>query len=74
MYLIELVLAGNNDRYQDEEVTEEEGQRFIEKYICILQLVYKRVGIGIDELFIKIGEKFINLEDDSYKSEKEIKF
>ena len=46
--------------YEDEEVEENEGKSFAKEIGAIFQLTSPRDGSGINELFLKIGKRFLN--------------
>ncbi len=56
-----LALAGNkNDLYEKEEVEESEGKKLAKEIGAIFQKTSAKESFGIDDLFIKIGLKFIS--------------
>ena len=60
MYLV-LALAGNkNDMYEHEEVEENEGKELAKDLGAIFQKTSAKESTGVEDLFIKIGKKFLN--------------
>ena len=58
-----LSIAGNkDDLYENEEVDEDEGTKLASEYNAIFQLTSAKDSYGIDDLFTKIGKKFLNLK------------
>jgi len=56
-----LALAGNkNDLYEKEEVEESEGKKLAKEIGAIFQKTSAKESFGIEDLFIKIGLKFIS--------------
>ena len=71
-----MALAGNkNDMYEHEEVEEEEGKKLAKELGAIFQKTSAKESTGIDDLFVKIGKKFINpnKEDSSNLTKEERK-
>ena len=63
IYIV-LALAGNkNDMYEHEEVEESEGIELGKELGAIFQKTSAKEAQGVDDLFIKIGKKFINPAD-----------
>jgi Fe2+ transport system protein B len=60
LYLV-LALAGNkNDMYEHEEVEENEGKELAKDLGAIFQKTSAKESTGVEDLFIKIGKKFLN--------------
>ena len=58
---IVLALAGNkNDMYEQEEVEENEGKDLAKQLGAIFQKTSAKESTGVEDLFKKIGKKFIN--------------
>jgi len=58
-----LALAGNKtDNYENEVVELKEGKELAQQINATFQLTSARLSHGIDELFMNIGQKFINPE------------
>ena len=58
---IVLALAGNkNDMYEHEEVEENEGKDLAKELGAIFQKTSAKESTGVEDLFVKIGKKFIN--------------
>ena len=71
-----MALAGNkNDMYEHEEIEEEEGKKLAKELGAIFQKTSAKESTGIDDLFVKIGKKFINpnKEDSSNLTKEERK-
>ena len=74
---IVLGLAGNKcDLFQDEEVTEDEAKKFANSIGAVFHLTSCKESIGIDELFIECGKKYLEVNnlvgkaEDNNKKEK----
>ena len=70
-------LAGNKcDLFQDEEVTEDEAKKYAKSIGAVFHLTSCKESIGIDELFLECGKKYlevnnlVNKADDKEKKEK----
>ena len=62
---IVLAIVGNkDDMYENEEVDEEEAKDLATELDAIFQKTSAKESHGVDDLFIKIGKRFINLKDD----------
>ena len=58
---IVLAIAGNKeDMYANEEVEEEEAKKLAEDLKAIFQKTSAKSANGVEDLFIKIGKKFLN--------------
>ena len=71
-----MALAGNkNDMYEHEEIEEEEGKKLAKELGAVFQKTSAKESTGIDDLFVKIGKKFINpnKEDSSNLTKEERK-
>ena len=56
-----MALAGNkNDMYEHEEIEENEGKELAKELGAIFQKTSAKESTGVEDLFIKIGKKFIN--------------
>ena len=56
-----MALAGNkNDMYEHEEVEENEGKDLAKELGAIFQKTSAKESTGVEDLFLKIGKKFIN--------------
>ena len=56
-----MALAGNkNDMYEHEEVEENEGKELAKELGAIFQKTSAKESTGVDDLFVKIGKKFLN--------------
>ena len=56
-----MALAGNkNDMYEHEEVEENEGKELAKELGAIFQKTSAKESTGVEDLFLKIGKKFIN--------------
>ena len=56
-----MALAGNkNDMYEHEEVEENEGKDLAKELGAIFQKTSAKESTGVEDLFVKIGKKFIN--------------
>ena len=56
-----MALAGNkNDMYEHEEVEENEGKELAKELGAIFQKTSAKESTGVEDLFIKIGKKFLN--------------
>jgi len=65
-YFIVLAIAGNkDDMYADEEVDENEVKNFADELNAIFQKTSAKSSNGIEDLFVKIGKKFLNPKSDS---------
>ena len=57
---IVFAIAGNKcDCYEYEEVDEDEGRNLANEYNAIFQLTSAKYSYGVEDLFKKIGEKFL---------------
>ena len=55
-----MALAGNkNDMYEHEEVEENEGKDLAKELGAIFQKTSAKESTGVEDLFVKIGKKFI---------------
>ena len=55
-------VAGNKcDLFQKEEVSEEEGKKFAKSINAVFELTSSKESIGIDDLFEKCGEKYLEM-------------
>ena len=55
-------LAGNKcDLFQEEQVSEEEGKKFANSIGAIFHLTSCKESIGIDELFVECGKKYLEI-------------
>ena len=71
-----MALAGNkNDMYEHEEIEEEEGKKLAKELGAIFQKTSAKESTGVEDLFVKIGKKFINpnKEDSSNLTKEERK-
>ena len=69
IYIV-LALAGNkNDMYEHEEVEETEGAELGKELGAIFQKTSAKEATGVDDLFIKIGKKFLNPADNGETQE-----
>ena len=58
---IVLAIAGNkNDMYEQEEVEENEGKDLAKQLGAIFQKTSAKESTGVEDLFVKIGKKFLN--------------
>ena len=56
-----MALAGNkNDMYEQEEVEENEGKELAKQLGAIFQKTSAKESTGVEDLFTKIGKKFLN--------------
>lgn len=56
-------MVGNKtDRYEDEEVEKKEGANLAKELGAIFQLTSAKESSGVEELFEKIGKKYLNKE------------
>ena len=56
-----MAIAGNkDDMYENEEVDENEAKQLANELIAIFQKTSAKESNGIEDLFTKIGEKFLN--------------
>ena len=56
-----MALAGNkNDMYEHEEVEENEGKALAKELGAIFQKTSAKESTGVEDLFTKIGKKFVN--------------
>ena len=57
-------VAGNKcDLFQKEEVSEEEGKKFAKSINAVFELTSSKESIGIDDLFEKCGEKYLEMNN-----------
>ena len=55
-------VAGNKcDLFQEEQVSEEEGKKFANSIGAIFHLTSCKESIGIDELFVECGKKYLEI-------------
>ena len=60
-----LAIAGNKyDMYETEEVDENEGKELAKELNAIFQKTSAKDSNGIEDLFVKIGKKFLNPNSD----------
>ena len=53
-------VAGNKcDLFQEEKVSEEEGKKFANEIGAVFQLTSCKESIGIDDLFLECGKKYL---------------
>ena len=56
-----MAIAGNkNDMYEHEEVEENEGKELAKELGAIFQKTSAKESTGVEDLFVKIGKKFLN--------------
>ena len=56
-----MAIAGNkNDMYEHEEVEEKEAQQLANELGAIFQKTSAKEATGVEDLFLKIGNKFVN--------------
>ena len=56
-----MALAGNkNDMYEHEEVEENEGKDLAQQLKAIFQKTSAKESTGVEDLFLRIGTKFLN--------------
>ena len=66
-----LALAGNkNDMYEKEEVEENEGKEYAKKINAIFQKTSAKESTGIEDLFIKIGKKILESQNEELNMNK----
>jgi len=66
---IVLAIAGNkDDLYENEEVDENEAKQLASELNAIFQKTSAKDSKGIEDLFTKIGEKFLNPKSDNKPS------
>ena len=69
-----LALAGNkNDMYEHEEVEENEGKNLAKELGAIFQKTSAKEATGVEDLFIKIGKKFLNPSDSALPAKTDTK-
>ena len=67
-------IAGNqSDRYDDEEVPEQEGRQFAESVGAAFRLTSAENCNGINELFKDVGRKYLELSNQNIESNQKIK-
>ena len=67
-------IAGNqSDRYDDEEVPEQEGRQFAESVGAAFRLTSSKDCFGINELFKDVGRKYLELSNQNIESNQKIK-
>ena len=60
-----MALAGNkNDMYEHEEVEENEGKDLAQQLKAIFQKTSAKESTGVEDLFTRIGKKFLNPNSD----------
>ena len=65
-----MAIVGNKaHKYNEEQVTEEEGRKFAEENDAIFMLVSSKTGGNIDLLFEDIGEAFLKKKKEKIKKE-----
>ena len=67
--LVFAVAANKLDLFDKQQVTEEEGKKFAEEINAIFEITSAYNGVGIDELFEKIGMKLVGLEENENNNE-----
>ena len=67
------VVANKNDLYAEQQVSDDEGQRFADYIDAIFQSTSASKNIGIEQLFDHIGKKLINSDYDYRDSDKKAK-
>ena len=61
---IVLGIAGNKcDLFQDEEVTEEEAKKYADSIGAVFHLTSCKESIGIDDLFVECGKKYLEVNN-----------
>ena len=66
-----MAIAGNkNDMYEYEEVEENEGKSLANELGAVFQRTSAKQSMGVEELFIKIGKKFVNQNKSDYNINK----
>ena len=74
-YFIVIGLAANkSDLYDKEEVSEETARQFAEKIGAIFKLTSACTSVGVEELFISVGSKYLdpNFKDDGTNKPKAV--
>ena len=65
---IVLAIAGNkNDMYEQEEVEENEGKDLAKQLGAIFQKTSAKESTGVEDLFVKIGKKYLNPKGENDK-------
>ena len=67
--LVFAVAANKLDLFDKQQVSEEEGKKFAEEINAIFEITSAYNGVGIDELFEKIGMKLAGLEENENNNE-----
>ncbi len=67
------VVANKNDLYAEQQISDDEGQRFADSIDAIFQSTSASQNIGIEQLFNHIGKKIINRDYDYKDSDKKAK-
>jgi small GTP-binding protein len=67
------VVANKNDLYAEQQVSDDEGQRFADYIDAIFQSTSASQNIGIEQLFDHIGKKLINSDYDYRDNDKKAK-
>ena len=67
------VVGNKSDLFEIQQVKDEEGKEFAKKINAIFQVTSAKSNIGVDELFEKIGMKFIDPNYDPNKTESQEK-
>ena len=74
-YFIVIGLAANkSDLYDKEEVSEETARQFAEKIGAIFKLTSACTSVGVEELFVSVGSKYLdpNFKDDGSNKPKAV--
>ena len=58
------IAANKSDLFDKEQITEEEGIEFANSLDAVFKLTSAFQGVGINELFKKLGEKFLNINQE----------
>ena len=67
--LVFAVAANKLDLFDKQQVSEEEGKKFAKEINAIFEITSAYNGVGIDELFEKIGMKLVGLEENENNNE-----
>ena len=62
MVIVIALCANKSDLFNKQEVPDKEGREYSESIGAIFQLTSAREGVGVDDLFINIGKKLLNMK------------
>ena len=55
------ICANKSDLFKKQEVSDQEGKEYAESVEALFQITSAQMGVGINELFLNIGKKLLNV-------------